>query len=47
MCKYVKYSISDGQDEKIVSRVLFTGPGINSAVYRTQQKMVGWFMPDK
>jgi len=28
----VEYSVSDGQDEKIGSKVLFTGPGINSAV---------------
>jgi len=29
---YVKYSVSDGQDEKIGSRVLFTGPGIISGI---------------
>jgi hypothetical protein len=29
---YVEYSVSDGQDEKMGSRVLFTGPGINSGV---------------
>jgi len=26
---YVEYSVSDGKDEKIGSRVLFTGQGIN------------------
>jgi len=31
---YVEYNVLDGQDEKIRSRVLFTGPGINSGVYR-------------
>jgi len=29
---YVEYNISDGQDEKIGSRVLFTGPEINFGV---------------
>jgi hypothetical protein len=29
---YVEYNISDGQDEKIESRVLFIGLGINSGV---------------
>jgi len=29
---YVDNNISDGQDEKIGSRVLFTGPGINFEV---------------
>jgi len=28
----VEYDVSDGQDEKIGSRVLFTGSGINSGV---------------
>jgi len=28
----VGYSVSDGQDEKIERRVLFTGLGINSGV---------------
>ena len=29
---YVEYSASDGKDEKVGSRVLFTDPGINSGV---------------
>ena len=29
---YAEYSVSDGQVEIIGSRILFTGPGINSGV---------------
>jgi len=29
---YMEYSVLDGQDDKIGSRVLFTGQGINSGI---------------
>ena len=32
----MKGSVSDGQDEKIERRILFTGLGINSGVYVTE-----------